>query len=89
MRKNCSKKLKQSDIKYFLTINFLTETTQNSANLLGSLLVLHFKLFFAHLSYLYSPMTKLYKYENKLNCSYNGGGLVYLLQSELSRSTLH
>ena len=52
--KRRSKKSKRSDIKYFLTIDFLTESTKNCANFVG---------IFAHLSDLYSPMTKLCKSE--------------------------
>ena len=41
-KKSRSKKPKRSNTKYFLTIYFLTETTQNCANLVGVNLVLHF-----------------------------------------------
>ena len=61
--KSRSKKSKRSDIEYFLTIYFLTKTTQKCANFVDALLVLHLLTFFAHISDLYSPMTKLYKYE--------------------------
>ena len=63
MRKKRSKKSKRLDIKYFLTIDFLIETTQNCANFVGSLLVHYFLLLFAHLSDFDSPMTELSKYE--------------------------
>ena len=46
--KKGSKKLKQSDIKYSLTIHFLTETTQNCANFVASLLVIRF-FYFSHI----------------------------------------
>ena len=36
-KKKRSEKLKRSDIKYFLTIHFLTETKQNCTNFVGSL----------------------------------------------------
>ena len=58
-----SNKSKRSDIKFFLTICFLTETTQKCANFGDVLLVLHFLRLFYHLSDLDSPMTKLSKYE--------------------------
>ena len=45
-RKKRSSKLKHSDIKYFLTIYFLTETTKKCANFVDVLLVLHFSLIF-------------------------------------------
>ena len=38
--------MKQSDIKYFLTIYFLTETTQKCANFVDALLVHH--VYFTH-----------------------------------------
>ena len=44
--KKRSKKLKLSDIKYFLTIHLLTETTQNCANFVGLLLVIRFSIIF-------------------------------------------
>ena len=37
-----SKKSKRSDIKYFLTIYFLTETAQNGEHFVDALVVLHF-----------------------------------------------
>ena len=40
-KKKRSKKSKRSDIKYFLTIYFLTETTQKRAYFVDALLVLH------------------------------------------------
>ena len=40
--KKQSEKLKQSDIKNFLTIHFLTKTTQKCANFVHKLLVIHF-----------------------------------------------
>ena len=61
--KSQSKKSKRSDIKYVLAIDFLTKTTKKCANFVDALLVLHFSIFFARLSYLYIPMTKMYKYE--------------------------
>ena len=36
------KKSKRSNIKYFLTVYFQTETTQKCKNLVDTLLVLHF-----------------------------------------------
>ena len=42
LEKSRSKRLKQSDIKYFLTIDFLTKTTQKRANFVDVLLVVHF-----------------------------------------------
>ena len=45
-KKSRSKKLKRSDIKYFLTIDFLTETTQKCATFVDALLVLPFLIFF-------------------------------------------
>ena len=40
------KKSKRSNIKYFLTIYFLTETTQKCTNFVDTLLVLHFWIIF-------------------------------------------
>ena len=40
--KKRSQKPKRSDIKYFLTIYLLTETTQNCADFVATLLVIHF-----------------------------------------------
>ena len=62
-KKGRSKKSKRSDIKYFLTIDFLTETTQKCAIFIDVNLVIHFLIIFAHLPDLNSPMTKLLKYE--------------------------
>ena len=45
-KKKRSEKLKRSDIKYFLTIHFLTETTQNCANFVGLLLIICFSIIF-------------------------------------------
>ena len=78
--KKRSKKLKRSDIKYFLTIHFLTETTQNCANFVGSLLVIRLSIFLLILkkgTVQWLNCTYL-KYE--LNHSYNGGKVVYLLK---------
>ena len=61
--KERSQKSKQLDIKYFLTIDFMTKTTKKCENFVGSLVSLHFLLFFPHLSEIYIPMTKLYKSE--------------------------
>ena len=41
----------------------MTETTQKCAHLVDALLVLHLLIIFAHLSDLYSTMTKLNKSE--------------------------
>ena len=41
------KKSKRSNIKYFLTIYFLTETTQKCTNFVDTLLVLHFLIMFS------------------------------------------
>ena len=46
-QKKGSKKSKQFDIKYFLTIYFLTKTTQKCANYVDALLVLHFLISFS------------------------------------------
>ena len=63
-KKSRSKKSKRSDIKYFLTIDFLTKSTQKFTIVIDALPVLHFfKSLFAHLTDFYTPMTKLYKYE--------------------------
>ena len=51
-------KLKRSEIKYYLTIHFLTKTTQNCANFVDSLLVIRFSIFFAHISEMYISMTE-------------------------------
>ena len=62
--KKRSKQLIQSDIKYFLTIDFLTETTKNCANFVGSLLVLRvLMIFFSYISDFEIPMTELSKSE--------------------------
>ena len=52
--KKRSKKSKRLDIKYFLTIDFLTKTTQKCANFVGSQLVLHFLIFFSSLRFRHS-----------------------------------
>ena len=71
-----------------MTIHFLTETTQNCANFVCSLLVIrffnYFLLIFQICTVQWLNCTNL-KYE--LNRSYNGGGVVYLRKSEASRST--
>ena len=81
--------MKRSDIKYFLTIYFLTETTKNCANFVGSLLVLqflnYFFLIFKICTFQWLNCTNM---KDELNRSYNGEGVVYLLQSELSRSSI-
>ena len=69
-KKSRSKKSKRSHIKYFLTIDFLTETTQKCANFVDVLLVLRF-LKLGHLSDLYSTMTILYKSERWANNNNN------------------
>ena len=63
VKKSRSKKSKQSDIKYFLTIYLLTETTQKCEHFIDELLALHFQLLFARPSRFDSPMTKLSKSE--------------------------
>ena len=73
--------MKRSDIKYFLTLNFLTVTTQKRANFVRVNIVLHFIIFFiifqiCTVQWLNCPDTK-----NELNWCNNGGGYLYLLQS--------
>ena len=48
------------DVKYFLTIRFLTETTQNYANFVATLLVIRFLIMFAHTSDRYISVIELY-----------------------------
>ena len=75
-----SKKLKRLYIKYFLTIYFLTETTQKCANFVNTLLVLYFSIFSARIIDFDIPMAKLSKYEIwAKSLYYNGGEVVYLL----------
>ena len=83
--KKSFQKSKRSDIKYFFCIYCLTETTQKCANFASSLLVLDF--FLNHLSDLYSQRLNCTNLKDELYRSPNGGGGVYLLQSELSYST--
>ena len=60
----------------------MTKTTQNCANFIGSLLVLHF--FKSILLIFHILIAQWLNYRNmkdELNFSHNGGGVVYLLQS--------
>ena len=87
--KKRSQKSKRSDIKYFLTIYFLTKTTKNCANAVGSLLVLHFLILFLLIFKICTVQwINCTNMKDELNCIYNGGGEVNLLQSELSISSL-
>ena len=87
--KNCEKKrsnkTKRSDIKYFLTIHFLTKTTKKCANFVHVLLVLHFKYFLLVFRIYTAQQIKCTYLKYELNRFYNGGGGVYVLKSELSR----
>ena len=80
--KKRSQKSKRSNIKYFFTIDFLTETT------VGLLLVLHFCSFLLIFHIYTVQWLNCTNMKDELNCSYNVGGVVYLLQSELSHSTM-
>ena len=82
-----SKKSKRSDITYILTIYFLTETTQKCANFVDVLLVLHFYFFSLIFQVVTVQWLNCRNLKDELNLFHNGGGVVYLLQSELSYST--
>ena len=77
-----SKISKRLYIKLFVTIYFLTKTTKDCANFVGSLLVLHF---FFHLLLIFQicrvQWLKCRNLKDELNCSHNSEGVVYLLQS--------
>ena len=79
-KKKRSKKLKRQDIKNFWTIHFLTKTTQKCANFVHILLVIRFIIIFFifQISIVQWLNCRNMKYE--LNCSHNGGGVVYLLK---------
>ena len=77
-----SNKSKRSDIKYFLTIDFLTKTTKKCANFVHILLVLNFIKYFVLIFQIRTVQwLNCTNQIDELNCSYNGGGVVYLLQS--------
>ena len=88
-KKSRFQKPKRSDIKYFLTIDFMTETTQKYANVVDTLLFLHFlNYFFLIFQISIFQRINCRNLNDELNCSYNGGGVVHLLQSDLPISSL-
>ena len=71
-------------ILFFFNFWPISKFCKNDPYSVHSFLVLCSLIFFSHISERYSSMTKLYQYlKYDLNRSYNGGGVVYLLQSEL------
>ena len=70
--------MKLSDIKYFLTIHFLTKTTQNNANFVDVDRVLHF-LLILHICTFQRPNFTTMK--DELKFSHNGGRDTYILKS--------
>ena len=87
-REKRSNKTKRSDIKYVLTIYFLTETTQKCANIIHVLLVFHFIIFFLVFKICIFQWLNCRNPKYELNRSYNCGGVVYVLKRELSISTI-
>ena len=86
--KKRSKKSKRWDIKNLWTIHFLTKTTQKCANLVHIILVIRFfNIFptFQICTFQWLNCTNL-KYE--LNRSYNSGGVIYVMNSKLSISSI-
>ena len=71
-----------------MTIYFLTGTTQNCAYFIGSLLVLHFLTFLLIIQICTIQWLNCKNLKDELNRTHNGGGVLYLLQSELSYSTM-
>ena len=53
-KKSHSQKMKRSDIKYFLTIYFLTKTTQKCENVADVNIALYFSNFFLYFTFVQS-----------------------------------
>ena len=72
-----------------MTIHFLTETTKKCANFLHVLLVLCFFNYFLLIFQIsISQWLKCRNLKDEINSSHHGGVVVYVLKSELSRSSL-